>query len=251
MTTQNAPVGLLTGKNAILYGGTGILGRTTALTFAREGATLFLCGRTKPTLDEVAGEITALGGTVHTAVLDATDEQAVRDHLDAVVAEHGHVDVSLNLIRRGDVQGKAYVDMTPAEFLEAMDCGLRSVFITATAAARQMSAQGSGTILFVTSGSGAVTKPDPSFAMGNTGPTDAATESFLHYLASEVGPKGVRVNGIWTAGVEYGDLMATVSMLKVGPTKQQFADAAVWLSCDRASGTTNAILDASSGVCSP
>ena len=37
--------------------------------------------------------------------------------------------------------------------------------------------------------------------MGSTGPVDAATEAFMWYLAAEVGPHGVRVCGIWTAGV--------------------------------------------------
>ena len=62
---------------------------------------------------------------------------------------------------------------------------------------------------------------------------------------------GVRVNGIWTAGVIYPDLMAGHSILGVGPTVRQFADAAAFLSSDRASGTTNSIFDASSGVCAP
>jgi len=57
--------------------------------------------------------------------------------------------------------------------------------------------QGSGVILHLNSASGAAAMP----GMGSTGPADAATESFMRYLAAELGPHGVRVCGIWTAGV--------------------------------------------------
>ena len=247
MTTTTA---LLTDKTAIIYGAGGTLGRATAQTFAREGATLYLAGRTQSTLDETAAVVAEVGGTAHTAVLDATEEAAVRAHAAEVVAEAGGIDVSLNLITRGDVQAIPLIDMTVDDFMAPM-LGVRSNFITACAAGRHMVEAGSGVILFVTSGSGVVTKPDPSYSMGGTGPADAATESMLHYLASQVGPRGVRVNGIWTAGVTYPEIMAGLSMLGVGPTAQQFADAAAFLSSDRASGTTNSIVNASSGVCAP
>ena len=68
---------LLEGKNAILYGGAGGIGGGVARIFAREGAQVFLVGRTQATLDAVAGEIQAAGGAAQVAVLDALDEQAV------------------------------------------------------------------------------------------------------------------------------------------------------------------------------
>jgi len=141
--------------------------------------------------------------------------------------------------------------MAVDDFMAPTTVGLRSMFITARAAGRQMVQQRSGVILMLTSGSGAGTKPGAEFSMGGTGPADAATESFLHYLAAEVGRSGVRVNGIWTAGVGYPELMAGLSLLGVGPTAQQTADAAAFLASDRAGGTTNSIVDASSGVCAP
>lgn len=248
---MNTSTGLLIEKTAIIYGAAGTLGRETARTFAAEGATLFLAGRTQTTLDETAAEIVEAGGTAHVTVLDATDDAAVRAHADEVVTHAGRIDISLNLVTRGDVQGIALLDMTVEDFVAPTETGLRSNFITACAAGRHMVEQGSGVILFVTSGSGVVTKPDPSYSMGGTGPADAATESLLRYLASQVGPHGVRVNGIWTAGVNYRDIMAGLSMLGAGPTARQFADAAAFLASDRAAGTTNAILNASSGVCAP
>ena len=86
MTTTTA---LLTDKTAIIYGAGGTLGRATAQTFSREGATLYLAGRTQSTLDETAAVVAEVGGSAHTAVLDATEEAAVRvvDSLDEAI-EH-------------------------------------------------------------------------------------------------------------------------------------------------------------------
>ncbi len=239
---------LLTDKNAVIYGGAGGLGAGVARVFAREGATVFLAGRTREPLQAVAAEIAAEGGTAYCAVVDALDEQAVEDHVRGVVEQAGSVDVSFNLISRGDVQGTPLLEMDLEDFLAPIDTGARSNFITARAAARPMVRQRSGVILMITSGSGAVLKPSPQFSMGGTGPADAATESFMHYLAAEVGPRGVRVAGLWTAGVFYADLMAPLSMLNRGPTLQQLADTAAFVASDRASGITGSIINVTSGV---
>lgn len=239
---------LLTDKNAVIYGGAGGLGAGVARVFAREGATVFLAGRTREPLQAVAAEIAAEGGTAYCAVVDALDEQAVEDHVRGVVEQAGSVNVSFNLISRGDVQGTPLLEMDLEDFLAPIDTGARSNFITARAAARPMVRQRSGVILMITSGSGAVLKPSPQFSMGGTGPADAATESFMHYLAAEVGPRGVRVAGLWTAGVFYADLMAPLSMLNRGPTLQQLADTAAFVASDRASGITGSIINVTSGV---
>jgi NAD(P)-dependent dehydrogenase (short-subunit alcohol dehydrogenase family) len=239
---------LLKGKNAILYGGAGGLGAGVARAFAREGASVFLVGRTEASLEAVAGEIEAGGGTAHWAVLDALDERAVTEHVQAVVDQAGTVDVSFNLISRGDVQGTPLLEMELEDFMAPICAGVRSNFITARSAARHMARQGSGVILMLTSGSGAVLKPSPQFSMGGTGPADAATESWLHYLAAEVGPRGVRVVGLWTAGVFYPELMAKLSLLGQGPTLEQLSDAAVFVASDRGAGITASIINVSSGV---
>lgn len=239
---------LLTDKNAIIYGGAGGLGAGVARVFARAGATIFLAGRTRDTLETVAADIAADGGTAHCAVVDALDEQAVDEHVQAVVERTGSVDVSFNLISRGDVQGTPLLGMDLEDFMQPIDAGARSNFITARAAARPMVRQGSGVILMITSGSGAVLKPSPQFSMGGTGPADAAIESFMHYLAAEVGPRGVRVAGLWTAGVFHADLMAPLSMLNRGPTLQQLAETAAFVASDRGSGITGSIINVSSGV---
>ena len=68
---------LLGNKNAVVYGAGGAIGGAVAHTYAREGASVFLAGRTLAKLDAVAKEIHAAGGVAETARVDALDEQAV------------------------------------------------------------------------------------------------------------------------------------------------------------------------------
>jgi NAD(P)-dependent dehydrogenase (short-subunit alcohol dehydrogenase family) len=257
--------GLLEGKNAIVYGGGGGLGGGVARVFAREGARVFLVGRTLAPLQETASAIKAAGGVAEPAVLDALDEQAVDAHVASVLAATGSVDVSLNLISRGDVQGTPLIEMAADDLLRAVDNGLRSNFLTARAAARQMVAQGSGVILHLNSASGAAAMP----GMGSTGPADAATETFMRYLAAEVGPRGVRVCGIWTAGVvetlspgkltEVGgedapapqsaeEMIARMSVLRRAPRLADVSEVAAFLASDRASGITGTMVNATCGL---
>jgi NAD(P)-dependent dehydrogenase (short-subunit alcohol dehydrogenase family) len=247
---------LLENKNAIIYGAGGSIGGGVARTFAREGATVFLVGRTREKLDAVAKEITSAGGSADVAVVDALDEQAVNEHVRAVAAQAGSIDVSFNLITRGDVQGTPLLDMRVDDFLCPITTGVRSNYITARSAARHMVQQGSGVILMVTSGSGEAWTPPDVWAMGGTGPADAATESFMRYLAAEVGPRGVRVACLWTAGVVLEndplnaakDMLVSMSMLRKRPTIQEFADTAAFIASDRGSGITASVINVNSGI---
>ena len=187
---------LLEDKNAVIYGAGGAIGSGVAEAFAREGARVFLAGRTLETLAPVAKDITAAGGSAEVAVVDALDERSVDQHARAVAAHAGSIDVFFNLVSRGDVQGIPLVDMTTTDFTRAITTGITANFITARAAARHMIEQGSGVILALDSGSA-----HGSPMMGSTGPADAATDTFVRNLAVEVGPHGVRVLGIWAAGI--------------------------------------------------
>jgi NAD(P)-dependent dehydrogenase (short-subunit alcohol dehydrogenase family) len=209
---------LLEKKNAVIYGGGGSIGGAVAHEFAREGARVFLVGRTRESLETVANDIEADGGAAEVAVLDTLDEQAVDEHTQTVVSHAGSVDVSFNLITRGDVQGIPLVQMTTGDLLRAVVIGLRANFITARAAARRMVEQGSGVILAMDSGSA-----NGSPMMGSTGPADAATDTFIRNLAAELGPQGVRVVGIWTAG-----LPETFSREKLAAVDSKFQDEAAF-----------------------
>jgi len=130
-----------------------------------------------------AADVKSAGGSAEVAVLDALDERAVEEHAQAVVAKAGSIDISFNLVTRGDVQGTPLVDMTVADLVRPITIGITTNFLTARAAARHMIKQESGVILALDSGSA-----NGSPMMGGTGPADAATDILIRNLASEVGP---------------------------------------------------------------
>ena len=105
--------------------------------------------------------------------------------------------------------------------------------------------------------------------MGSTGPADAATEAFMRYLAAETGPQGVRVCGIWTAGVAETltkeklaavagenapdpqvaiDMIAGMAALRRAPRLADVAEAAAFLASDRAAGITGTMTNVTSGL---
>ena len=261
---------LLENKTAVIYGAGGGIGAGVSRTFAREGARVFLVGRTREKLEPVAADIRAAGGQAELAVLDVLNEQAVEEHMNSVASRAGHIDISFNLINRGDVQGIPLLEMTPADLTRAVVTGLTANFISARAAARRMIEQKSGVILMLTSASSEVTPP----MMGSTAPADAALEAFMHTLAAEIGPHGVRVLGLWTAavretltpekiaGVNSNMVMdaaaleqmlqgiAGMTMLRRSPVLAQVADTAAFLASDRASGITGTIVNVTCGMVS-
>ena len=257
---------LLENKKAIIYGAGGSIGGAVAREFAREGARVFLAGRTRQKLDVVASDITSAGGSAEVAVLDALDERAVDEHTGAVVSEAGSIDISFNLVTRGDVQGMPLIDMATDDLLRAVDHGLRSNFITARAAARHMVEQRSGVILALNSGSATL-----SPMMGSTGPADAATDTFIRNLAAEIGPQGVRVVGIWTAGLPETfskeklaavdgkfrdeaafqgliDNLDRMRMTRRSPTLAQVAATAAFLASEKAGAITGTFVNVTSGM---
>jgi NAD(P)-dependent dehydrogenase (short-subunit alcohol dehydrogenase family) len=254
---------LLENKNAVIYG-TGPLGAGIARTFAREGARVFVAGRTRESVEAVVADIAAAGGTAEATVLDVLDERAVDELVGDVVARAGSIDVSFNLTSREDKQGTPLIDMSVEDATRAAITGLTSSFVTARAAARRMVEQGSGAILSVTSG----TARYPSPGMGSTGPADAAVEVFMRTLAHEVGPRGVRVVGLYTAAVAEtltSDRIAAVTghqvdveailagvgqatMLKRPPALAHVADTAAFLASDRAGDITGTIVNVTCGL---
>jgi NAD(P)-dependent dehydrogenase (short-subunit alcohol dehydrogenase family) len=255
---------LLENKNCIIYGAGGGIGGGVARTFAREGANLFLTGRTRDSLEALAEEVRGAGGWAEVAVLDALDGQAVEEHARGVASKTGSVDVSFNLVSRGDVQGIPLVEMSWEDLARPVTTGLHAHFNTATTAARLMSEQGAGVILSLTSGSAKGAHP----GMGGTGPADAAIETFLRYLAAEAGPQGVRVLPIYTAGVvetltrakiqevssegpdpqEAVRMIAGMAILRRAPRLAEVAETAAFLASDRASGMTATTANVTCGL---
>ena len=188
---------LLERKNAVIYGGAGSVGAAVARAFAREGARVFLAGRTRATLDQVAEELSGSGGSVETAEVDALDQRAVDEHADAVAARAGGIDVSFNAISHGDVHGVPLLELSLEDFARPITVAVRAQFLTTRAAARHMTRQGSGVIMAITATTARPAHPE----IGGTGVTFDAIESQCRQWARELGPHGVRVVWLQTTGL--------------------------------------------------
>jgi NAD(P)-dependent dehydrogenase (short-subunit alcohol dehydrogenase family) len=209
---------LLENKNAVIYGAGGAIGGAVARAFAREGAMLFLAGRTLANLDAVAKEIATTGGVAETARVDAFDEEAVEKHANAVVAKAGRIDVAFNAIDiAGSIQGTPLIELSPDDISVPVKNRLATNFLTARAAARHMVQQGAGVILMITATPARMAFP----LTGSFGLEGAAIEGLCRSLASELSPRGVRVICLRSAGSpeSFPDTSATGSPL--GQTRKE------------------------------
>ena len=187
---------LLENKNAVIYGAGGAIGGAVARAFAREGAKVFLAGRTLGKLDSVAKEISAAGGTAETAQVDALDERSVEKHIVEVAKKARGIDVSFNAIGMEDVQGTPLIEMSLEDFSHPITIATRTQFLTAKAVAPHMIKKGSGVIMMITATPARMGFP----LVGGFSVACAAMEGFSRSLATELGPQGVRVICVRSAG---------------------------------------------------
>jgi 3-oxoacyl-[acyl-carrier protein] reductase len=247
---------LLEGKNAVIYGGGGSIGGAVARAFAREAARVFLAGRTRGPLEEVAGEIRAAGGAAETAEVDALDGEAVNAHTDSVAAEAGSLDICMNVITHGDVQGTPMVEMSLEDYLRPVETAVRTTFLTSTAASRHMARQGGGVILAF-GGSG---DPLRDYYLGGLQVAFDAIESMRRQLSSELGRHGVRFVTLRTGGVPEtipegtegrGAIVADIeklTMLGRTATLEDVGNVAAFVASDRARTMTAATVNISCGA---
>jgi 3-oxoacyl-[acyl-carrier protein] reductase len=254
---------LLEHKKAVIYGAGGAIGGAVAGAFAREGATVFLAGRTRARVEAIAREIAAAGGVAEAAAVDALDETAVEQHIDEVASRADGIDILFNAIGMDDVQGRLLVDMSAEEVAQPVIKATRTQFLTARAAARRMIQQGSGVILSIT------VAPTPVPHHGGYGVTCAAVEGLWRSLAAELGPHGVRLvilrsagspdapdikqtfeRHARAAGVSAEEFLAQASsgtLLGRLPLLSEVAEAAVIMASDRASAMTGVMANVTCG----
>lgn len=262
---------LLENKNAVIYGGGGAIGGAVARVFAREGARVFLAGRTQARLDAVARAIAAAGHTAETAQVDVFDQEAVEKHAAAVATMGGGIDIALNAVSVMHDQGTLLADLSLEEFLRPIDGFLRNLFITSKAVARHMGGERPGVILNLS-------EPGAKLAIGGIlghGVSAAGKEAFSRLLAAELAPRNIRVVDIRPhavidapeAGSYTGDLfkpaaqaggqsvhefleagLAPGTLLKRLPTLSQIAETVAFVASDRAAAMTGTIVNLSAGA---
>jgi len=255
---------MLQNKNAIIYGAGGSIGSAIARAFAAAGAKVFLTGRNLSSVQKIADDIIASGGSAEAHQVDAMDEKAIKDHIDTVVRKMGTVDISFNAIALQDVQNIPLVDMTAEDFMRPVTIAMQTHFLTATAAGKVMMKQGSGVILSLTATPAAIGYP----LTGGFGTACSVIESLARGLASELGTHGIRVVNIRSAGSPdtkvFQDAIAANpeemeiligkmkgdTMLKKLPLMADIANIAVFLASDMAGKITGTTIDVTCGTTS-
>jgi NAD(P)-dependent dehydrogenase (short-subunit alcohol dehydrogenase family) len=170
------PVVLITGAL------TGI-GRAAAIAFAREGARLVVAGRREDAGQQLANELRALGTEAEFIRADVRDENEVRTLVDKAVARFGRLDVAVN---NAGTEGSVgpIIDQTAESYAATFDTNVLGVILSIKHEVRAMQAQGSGSIINISStyghegASGASTpsKASPSRWRSNSpGPASAST----------------------------------------------------------------------------
>ena len=240
---------LLEKKTAIVYGAAGAIGSAVARAYAREGAAVNLVGRTAQTLDRVEAAIRGDGGTAQVAQLDVLDPTAVVQHANAVAA-NGGIDVCFNAISNDDVQGTPLSEIDFNDFMRPVIKAVSVHLIIARAVARHMVVRGGGVLLVMAGGREAI--PD----LGGSHVAWSALSGLCRQLASELGPRGIRVAWLLSPGSpgpNESDLVETKSesrgpLLGHRPTYDDVANAAVFASSEWARTMTATEINLTGGL---
>lgn len=258
---------LLKDKIAVIHGGGGAIGSAVARTFAREGARVFLTGRTQARLDAVVRSIADAGGHARACALDALDDWAVERHADDAARDAGRIDITLNAVGIPHVQGVPFAELTLGDFTHPIHALTRTNFLTAAADTRHMPP--GGVVLTIST-------PGSRFSGAGFlgyGVACAALEAFSRILAGELGPRGIRTvclrpdaipEALPTsyAGEVFGRVAArmgttaeklladrarTGTLLGRFPTLSQVAEYAAFAASDRAAAMTGVIANLTCG----
>jgi len=258
---------MLKAKNALIYGAGGDIGASIARAFAREGARLFLSGRTLGPVKALASEIVARGGVAEAAQVDALDEQAIERYVGSVAEKAGTIDISFSAISVAKtLQNKApLMELSAADFALPISAYTQSNFLTARSAARRMVDRRSGVILTI-----AGIPARLGFAnVGGTAPAYAAIVALTRSLSAELAPQGVRVLCLMphaipetttirenfalyakAAGCSPAEFQArfeNTSHLRRLTTLAELGNAAVFLASEQASSMTGTVVNLSGG----
>jgi NAD(P)-dependent dehydrogenase (short-subunit alcohol dehydrogenase family) len=261
---------LLQGKVVVVFGGSGAIGSAVAKAMAREGAHVYLGARHQARLDFTADEIRAAGGRAETFTLDVLDELDTCAQIAHLVQQTGGIDVVVNATGFVHEQGKGITELSLAEFKSGYDPFLSAFFTISKAVTPLMGGERTGVILTIVAPAGAMVMPNHlGHIVGCAG-----IEAFTRSLASELGPKNIRVISVRSHAivdaVQAGSYTREIfepkaqamglsvdqwlggaaqsTMLKRLPTLAEVADMMTFLASDRANAMTATIVNMTAGA---
>lgn len=224
---------------AVITGAGAGIGRAIAETFAAAGAAVVVSDRDTDAAAEVVKGINAQGGQAAAVACDVTKEEDLASLIDQTVRQFGKLTI---LVSNAGGGGPKPFDMPMADFKRAFDLNVFSLFRLAQLAAPEIKKAGGGSMLAITSMAG----DNKDERMASYGASKASTNHLIRNIAYDLGPMGIRINGIApgatrTAALESvlnDDILKT--MLAHTPIKrlgepQDMANAALFL-CSPASG---------------
>jgi len=191
-------------------GGTGI-GRSIALEFAKEGASVVICGRRKTNLEKVAEEIKALGKRSLAVVTDVSVKSQVQSMVKHTVDSFGSIDILVN--NAGIIHAAPLVEVTETEWDEVIDINLKGVFLCMQAVAPYMMKQKHGKIINISSicGRGGALNDGAPYCASKAG-----VILLTQVAAWELGQYNINVNNVAPG-------LVLTPMAGQGKTKEEFA----------------------------
>ncbi|PVA09720.1 7-alpha-hydroxysteroid dehydrogenase [Pelagivirga sediminicola] len=241
----------LDGHVAVITGAGAGIGRAIALTYAAAGASVMVSDLDLDTAERVAEDIKAEGGHAAAAACDVTDEEALAALVTQTVQTFGKLTI---LVSNAGGGGPKPFDMPMGDFRGAFDLNVFSLFRLAQLAAPEMEKAGGGSIIAITS----MAAENKNKRMAAYGSSKAATSHLVRNIAFDLGPKGIRVNGIAPGATRTAALESVLNdeikqkMLEHTPIKrlgepEDIANAALFLSSPAASWISGQILTVSGG----
>ena len=183
----------LTGKTAIVTGGSRGIGKEMAEGLAEAGANLMLCARRAEWLDETTAEFRARDFSVESALCDVAKQTDIQTVVDETIEKFGKIDILIN--NAGISWGAMPEDMPLEKWQKVLDVNLTGCFLFAQIVGREMLKRSQGSIINIASISGMTSSANGPFYVGYAA-SKAGLIGLTRELAASWGRKGIRVNAI-------------------------------------------------------